>query len=67
MAKTLSDAEHDVIQLHGLMQGLNHLLNDGGEAMNAVYPLGDLIENKLDQLCTDLDRIERVHRKGGAA
>ncbi|TDK49650.1 hypothetical protein [Antarcticimicrobium luteum] len=66
MADTIKDAGFDVVQLHGLMQGLNHLLNEGGEAMNGVYPLGDMIEQKLDQLCTDLDRIER-NAKGGAA
>lgn len=54
MADPLIAIEHELIQVHGLMQGLNHLLNDGGDAMNAVYPLGDVIEERINQLYLDL-------------
>ena len=67
MADNVKDAQHEAVQLHGLVQGLNHLLNDGGEAMNAVYPLSDMIEEKVEQLANDLERIEGQGRKGGPA
>ena len=54
MADPLIAIEHELIQVHGLMQGLNHLLNDGDDAMNAVYPLGDVIEERINQLYLDI-------------
>ncbi|GAA6202488.1 hypothetical protein [Aquicoccus sp. SU-CL01552] len=67
MADNLPDATQEAIQLHGLVQGLNFLLTQGGDTMNAVYPLADLIEGKADQMAEDLARIQTQSTKGGDA
>lgn len=58
MAENVSDVMHEAIQLHGLVIGLNILMNEGGPADEAIYPLGDLIQEKSRKLADDLEKIE---------
>lgn len=55
----MTQAQRDAVHLHGLIQGLNQLLNDAqpltGPSANAIYALAEVIEERADDLIAKID------------
>jgi phosphotransferase system HPr-like phosphotransfer protein len=62
MAKTVDDAQTETVMLFGLARGLTLLLNEGEHAKEAVFPLAQVIEERLSQLADDLDLMGGVQQ-----
>lgn len=59
----MQNITRDLINLQGLIEGLNHLLNDAppvtGPAGNAIYALSAVIDERMEELIKKIDEAER--------
>lgn len=61
---TLSDCEHYSIMLCGVMEGVNHLDNDGHE--NARVAVAEVAEAMMNQLSDALQTLSQRKNRGNA-
>lgn len=61
---TLSDLEHYSIMLCGVMEGVNHLDNDGHS--NARVAVSEVAEAMMNQLSDALQKLEYREKRGKA-
>ena len=62
MGYKIEDAQHEAVMLWGIASGLNILLDDPN-GRNAVFPLADTLEKRLNELADKLEAIEAEGRK----
>lgn len=64
MTKTLSEVQADAVELHGLAQGMDELLQcETKAARNAVFALSTTLIQKADDLALELDRLDGETRQ----
>jgi hypothetical protein len=62
MDKRIAEAQSEAVMLWGLASGLNILLDDPN-GRNAVFPMADTLQERLEKLANKLEEIEAEGRK----